>query len=151
MTLYPVPKPSGGKHPHGLKTRKPMKRTRMKQRNAKRKGSSFPKRRDYKFQAFVRENGRCILTRARRWCGVEPLDPRHVCNSPVRCCHIVNQARGGFDLGNIYGGCDAAHEAQHKAGSIAAFEALWHVNCQSDADALAHAYVVAGGGTPEPR
>lgn len=133
--IYPAPKPSGGK-----RAPKELKRTRMKARNAKRKGSSFPKRRNYKFQAWVRENAPCILVRARRWCGVEPLDPRHVCNSPVRCCHVVNQARGGYDLGNIYGGCDAAHEAQHHAGSIAAFNELWHVDCQTEAARLTYWY-----------
>ena len=125
--IHPVPKPKKS----GPRARTPIARKgRMKKVNRKRGGSSFPKRRDYKFQAWVRENAPCILAR----------QPGHRCNSPVRCCHIVNQARGGYDLDNIYGGCDRAHDLQHHAGSIVTFDIQQGVNCQREATLLTYWY-----------
>jgi len=61
--IYPVPKPPAHKKVRGGKRGAPTgrPRTRMKNRNAKRKGSAFPKQRNPEYRRWIWTENPCML------------------------------------------------------------------------------------------
>jgi hypothetical protein len=132
------------------KTPKPSKRVRAKRRGlprgrskrAKKSGGQLfhgAKFRDPKYQAFIRRQP-CILA-GRPWSMSECFARHgggwhecivHTCVSRVRGCHVISRGAGGPDVGNMYPGCDAAHDDQHNLG-IPDFERRWNVNLRAEA------------------
>lgn len=115
--LKPCPKPPKrrGKSPQ----RKPMKRTRMKACNRKRGGSSFPKRRDWKFRRWVWTENDCMLAGrfVRRRISLHDVPhPEggfiHFCWGEITPAHVGDtQARGAPDFGVLVPLCKAAHRS----------------------------------------
>jgi hypothetical protein len=116
--LVKVPKPKCG----AKKVRAPLRKTRMKSRNAKRKGSAFPKVRDAKYRRWIWTENECLLRahpiRRRfsehdmvwpNW-NANPRDLIHVCWGAVTPAHVgEHQARGAPDFGVLVPLCEAAH------------------------------------------
>lgn len=100
--------------------------TRMKQRNAKRGGSMFPKRRDPQYVAHLREHFMRCLVR-------EPghRSP-HLCWGDVQLCHLTSRGAGGYDQANIVPMCAGAHDEQHRIG-IPAFQKRHGINLRAEA------------------
>jgi hypothetical protein len=103
----------------GLKRGKPMKKV-----NAKRGGHMFPKNVSHERRAFIR-----LLPCVLRYRGYYSNGRvrRHDCRGRVQACHLKSRGSGGPDVGNMWPGCAAAHEEQHRIG-VPAFEARWHVS-----------------------
>jgi len=144
-----------------------MKRTRMKQRNAKRQGSALPKVRDAKYRYWIRtenastlrgvEGFPCVTRRRitpfdKKWWDGKGGVPRwrHTCFGPVDPAHIgKHQAQGAPDLGVIVPLCRAAHHFYDEHRSE-----WFRVTGYSDAKmaSAASGYAlkyVESGGTPE--
>ena len=141
--IYPVPKPKS----RVRVSRKTLKRrTRMKPRNAKRKGHAFPKNVDLAYRAFIRGEPCILAGRMGKIFGPASwwFTPLHVCTSRTRGCHVIPRGRGGKDIGNMYPGCDSAHDEQGVRG-IPAFEKRWDVNLENIAAGLGLRYQETGG------
>jgi hypothetical protein len=114
----------------------------------------FPKNVNADFRVWIRFRP-CILALRQRYAGgaetFEHCDYilQHLCNSAVRGCHVKSRGAGGTDVGNMYPGCDSAHDEQHRVG-IPVFEKRWGVNLRAEAERLAAEYVgwVDRGGAP---
>jgi len=139
-----------------LKHGKPLKRsTRMKSRNAKRKGSAFPKRRVPEHCDWIRERP-CLLSRWALWSPLVEDWPSgggydmtsHGCVGAVQVCHIKTRGAGGDDRKNVVPLCGMAHDEQHRIG-IPTFEKRWGVNLKAEAERLDREYMKLGGGIPE--
>jgi hypothetical protein len=127
----------------------------MKNRNARRAGSSFPKMRDSEYRAWIRSLG----------CEVEGQDMverlsvndvemryrnrtewRHVCWGRVECAHVnETQARGAADVGECVPLCTAAHFALDQRLGPATFAKVTGLNLTHIAAGLAQCYVERGG------
>ena len=131
--LHAVPKPGRAK-----RVRRPMKKSRMKSYNAKRKGHKFPKRRDPDYCAWIRVQP-CEL--ARRFCLVTApaYGNYHDCIGPVQVCHVKTRGAGGDDVGNVVPMCAGAHDEQHRIG-IRAFQKRWGIDLAKIAAGLAPKY-----------
>ena len=118
--LHPVPKPRKKVAPTGRP------RTRLKRVNRKRGGHMFPKNVSEERREHIRGLP-CVLSG--RWSRATPhaIQRTHVCIGTVRACHLKSRGSGGKDAGNMWPGCDGAHEQQHRLG-IPAFEAKWNIN-----------------------
>ena len=138
--LHAVPKPKkvrGGKR--GAPTGRPRtspKRSRFQKngpRTKKSGGALFPENVDETRRTFIRAQW-CVL---RNRCSLTDLWPgRHIgqfhyCTSPVRACHLKSRGAGGKDAGNMWPGCDAAHDEQHRLG-IPKFQKRWVVNLAAE-------------------
>jgi hypothetical protein len=116
----------------------------MKRFNKKRRGHAFPKNVDEDYRIWIRFKP-CILRARMRYAGgAEKFENceyilQHMCNSAVRGCHVKSCGSGGKDVGNIYPGCDSAHDEQHRIG-IRAFEKRWQLNLRNVAEGLAFEY-----------
>src|SRR5438309_1546364 len=103
-----------------LKRGKPLQRkARLKARGK----SRFPKRRDPKFLAFIRQLPCLIACR-----------PPHVCHryegrQAVEPAHLTTRGAGGWDVGNTVPLCPRAHDEQE--GHTAEFEQRYDVNLQA--------------------
>jgi hypothetical protein len=143
--LRPAPKPKA----RAKKVCRPMKKSRMKSYNAKRKGSAFPKRRNPEYCAWIREQP-CILSGRKRaeipgelighawhptFCGF--------IGGPVQVCHVKTRGAGGNDLGNVLPMCAGAHDEQHCIG-IPAFQKRWGINLAKIAAGLGLLYSEGG-------
>lgn len=119
--MFPCPKPE--RRPP--KERKPMKRTRMKQYNAKRKGSAFPKHKNPAFRRWLRTENECLLahrylTKRFSMHDIELMLRRfvHVCWGPIDPAHVgQKQSQGAADVGHCVPLCRAAHDFydQHRS------------------------------------
>ena len=119
--LHPVPKPRPKRK---VKVRGLRQHTRIQPRNAKRKGSMFPKRRDPAYQEYLRGSA-CYLRQA-------GLRSSHSCWGDVQLCHITSRGAGGYDQANIVPMCAGAHDEQHRIG-IAAFQKRHGINLKAEA------------------
>jgi len=117
--LRPVPKPK-------RKKMAPTGRPWMKRINKKRGGHMFPKNVDEERREYIRGLP-CVLSG--RWYRptARAIQRTHVCIGAVRACHLKSRGSGGKDAGNMWPGCDGAHEQQHHLG-VPAFEAKWNIN-----------------------
>lgn len=139
--MTPAPKPVK-LEPKARRRLRP--RTRIKTRNAKRKGSAFPKRRDYDYMKWVAEESPCLLKY--RW--RTDADEAHLCLGPVQVCHIKTRGAGGDDRRNVVSMCAGAHDEQHRIG-IRSFQKRWDVDLQAEAESLDREYAgVERGGAP---
>jgi hypothetical protein len=117
----PKPKRRAPKVPKGLK------RGRLKargKRTRKSKGHLFPQYVDEAYREWIRGLP-CILLDRCLYIGTVPL--AHICTGDRQACHVKNRGAGGKDRGNLYPGCGAAHEHQHRLG-IRSFEATWKLD-----------------------
>lgn len=114
-----------------LQRGKPMKRG-TKRLKARKIPKGFRHRRDYEYQNWVREQS-CLLSGRRPLWSADPC--YHVCVATAQVCHVKSRGAGGDDHANVYAGCAAAHEEQHRIG-IPAFERRWGVNLKAEAEAL---------------
>jgi len=126
--LRPAPKPKVRKSKRGrssssLTRQKGLKnRTPMKQRNAKRGGAKFPKRRDPEYMAWIRTLP-CLIAGLRRkesaeWSNGENWHEEwwHECKGRVQAAHVKSRGAGGDDVGNVLPLCARAHHEQHTIG-----------------------------------
>ena len=144
--------------PKPAKTRKRapkgLKRSRMKSRGPRTKksgGHLFPKYVDEPYREWIRGLP-CILLDRCLYVGTVPL--AHICTGERRACHVKNRGAAGKDRGNLYPGCDAAHEHQHRLG-IRSFEATWKLDLTFLASEYENLYrethpEVGGSGDPNP-
>lgn len=149
--LRPVPKPSGGKRaPKGLK------RTRMKARNTKRKGSAFPKGRDKAYRDWVRLENPCLLRGAVIGAAFSLHDVsqglawrgwKHVCWGANTPAHVgKHQATGAPDFGRLVPLCQAAHQVyDERRYAWSRYTGYTEVRMENAAADYALAYVKAGG------
>jgi len=148
----PKPPKSAKRGPQERAPRK--QKTRMKQRNAKRQGHMFPKNVSQERRAYIRGLP-CVLDGRYRplgsFAGIGAVESHH-CTSKTRVCHLKSRGSGGKDAGNIWPGCDAAHEEQHRLG-VPAFEERWNINLAHECarHELFYQWLGEVGGTPEPR
>lgn len=105
--------------PTRLQRGKPMKRgtTPMKQRNATRGGSSFPKQRDDAYRRWIRTENACLLRGAvtLRRLSIHDIDHydgvQHMCWGAITPAHVgKHQATGAADFGRCVPLCQAAHQ-----------------------------------------
>ena len=104
------------------------RRTRIKARNAKRKGSRFPKRRDPAYCAWIRT---LPCTADTAWC-----------SGRIECAHVVSRGAGGDDRGNTVPLCLRHHREQHSIG-IRSFEQSFRFDLAAIAADLAGRYPAA--------
>ena len=123
--LHAVPKPGRAK-----RVRRPMKKSRMKSYNAKRKGHKFPKNVDELYRVWVR-----MLP-----CAVYLASGR-ACESwwRVHAAHIKSRGAGGPDRQNLVPLCAAHHALQHDIG-IRSFQKRYGVDLKKIAHALTEQY-----------
>jgi len=120
----------------GLKRGKPL------QRKARKVPKAFRHRRDPQYAAYVRLQ-QCILFQKWYLRGESPTMVQtvwHCCTSVPRACHVQSRGAGGDDRGNLYAGCDAAHDAQHLL-VIRSFQARWGIDLKAEAERLYQQYV----------
>jgi len=138
VTIYPVPKPVREK----VRSRSSLRqKKRMRKINKKRGGHAFPKNVDEARRDFIRAQP-CILSgRMGKAFGPDSywFTAIHHCFAAVRACHVKSRGAGGKDVGNMYPGCDSAHDEQHRIG-IPAFEKRWGVNLKEIAQRLEAEY-----------
>lgn len=112
--IYPVPKPTRSHKP----------KTRMKQRNAKRQGSSFPGMRDPQFCRFVVEETPCVGLHRMFRRRISPNDwPTgtwfvHACWGEHDSAHVgKHRSKGAPDLRHVVNMCRALHDFydQHRS------------------------------------
>ena len=146
--LRPAPKPKSvrGKPRKG---RAPLKKVRLKARNAKRGGHMFPKNVDEGLRDWIR-GLRCILDGWGVKVWTRPgTGTTHMCWGSSQVCHIKSRGTGGPDRNNVVPMCAYAHDEQHRIG-IPAFEKRWGVNLKEVAHALTAQYDVESGvGSPQ--
>jgi hypothetical protein len=90
----PKPRRRPKRQPPGLRRGRLSSRTRVKARNARRKGSAFPHRRDVQYRAFIRGLD-CLLAGRRTTVQISPFDRHwwggewlHVCFGRIECAHV---------------------------------------------------------------
>jgi hypothetical protein len=110
--LHAVPKPAVREE----RGRQPLKRTRMKSRNQKRKGSAFPKVRDREYTRWLVTENDCLLrhrTTRKRMSPIDvwtPYGTIHHCWGPIDPAHVgKHRSKGAPDLGATVPLCRAAH------------------------------------------
>lgn len=129
--IHPVPKPKAKPKAQGvsLKRGKPLKqKTRMKQRNAKRKGHMFPKNVDEPYRAWIRSLPCFVWTGCvgRKWGWTE-------------AAHVKTRGSGGTDRNNLVPLCHAHHAEQHAVG-IRQFEQRHGLSLRTVARQLTEVY-----------
>jgi len=122
--LRAVPKPKR-RRKSVKRTRTPLRKTRMRTRNAKRKGSAFPEMRDTAHCAWVVTETRCVGSGRRFKRAISPHDKdllfgewRHGCWGPNDPAHVgKHRAQGAADLGHVVKMCRALHDFydQHRS------------------------------------
>jgi len=127
--MYPAPKPPTRKKVRGGKRGAPTGRPRIKSRGPRTKksgGHLFAKGVSEERRAFIRGLP-CVLA-GRLHPDWEPSMGwlLHQCVGPVRACHLKSRGSGGQDAGNLWPGCDGAHDEQYRRG-IRTFEERWAV------------------------
>jgi hypothetical protein len=141
MTIYPVPKPE-----RKIKVRKPLQRnTQVLKVNRKRKGSSFPKRRDPAYLDWIHTLP-CAIVGAPKWeTGALYPRPTSWCYPAigVDAAHVKTRATGGADRQNLVPLCRRHHEEQHRIG-IPAFQKRWGINLAKIAAGLGLLYSEGG-------
>jgi hypothetical protein len=134
----------------------PRTRTPIKKRNAKRKGSRFPHRRDPEYCAWIRLFS-CPFDRSRM-----RFDPpeselgwillHKECDGPIECAHVKSRGAGGDDRGNTIPLCRRHHREQHDKG-MASFQRLYGFDLAALAkrlEALSPGSAHPGAPTPTP-
>ena len=104
----------------------------MRKRNAKRKGSRFPKRRDPAYCAWIRT----LHCEAQDGAWIDGCRP---CAGAIECAHVVSRGAGGADFGNCVPLCRSHHRQQHDFG-IKTFQRMYGLYLPDIAAALALAY-----------
>jgi hypothetical protein len=113
-------------HLLGLKRGKPPQRkTRVKARNAKRKGHRFPGNVDEAYREWIRSLP-CQLARPS-------------CFGPVQPAHVQTRGAGGLDRGNIVPLCAMHHQRQHLLG-IKSFQRVYGLDLAAIARNLGERY-----------
>ena len=149
--IFPVPKPRNVRKakPKGLR------RSRIRARNPKRKGSAFPKQRDPAYRAWVRGLG-CLLWDKLLQRAISLHDTPftlgwrgfvHRCWGPIDPAHVgPHQANGAPDLGACVPLCRAAHDYYDQHRSAFAKVTGWSEKLLANhAAGLALRYVERGG------
>lgn len=111
--LVKVPKPKK----RVKRSRTPLRKTRMRTRNAKRKGSAFPKVRDADFTRWLTTTNPCLLAQRMTRKAITRLDwipwggwYVHVCWGPIDPAHVgKHRSKGAPDVGATVPLCRAAH------------------------------------------
>jgi hypothetical protein len=120
--IHPVPKPKAKRR---AKARGLSRKTRIRPRNPKRKGSAFPEMRDAKFRRWVWTENLCLLAghhlpgrvshHDRKWVLStfgHGMIYMHVCWGGVTPAHVgKHQATGAPDFGVLVPLCKAAHQS----------------------------------------
>jgi len=117
--------------------------TRMAKRNAKRKGSRFPRRRDPAYCAWIRTLG-CPFDRATMRFEPPTAEIGWIllhkdCGGPVECAHVKSRGAGGDDVGNTIPLCRRHHREQHDRG-IQSFQDLYGLDMAGFAQRLTSRY-----------
>jgi hypothetical protein len=99
----------------------PRTRTPIKKRNAKRKGSRFPHRRDPEYCAWIRLFS-CPFDRSRM--RFDPPESELGWILLHECAHVKSRGAGGDDRGNTIPLCRRHHREQHDKG-MATFQRLY--------------------------
>ena len=138
----------------GLKNRKP-----IKSRNAKRKGSAFPKQRDAAHCSWVVSHTECVGAGrlfTRRVCGYDFHTPDgylvHVCWGGNDPAHVgKHRAQGVPDLGRVVNMCRALHNFydEHRS-EFAKVTGLTEAKLANIASGNALKYLESGGGSLAP-
>src|SRR5262245_25234872 len=126
-----------------------VKRTPMKRhgpRTKKSGGHLFPKLVDETFRDWIRTKP-CVLRgrmRSTHWTAFGLVTKNavvvtHECVGRVRACHVKSRGSSGPDAGNLYPGCDAAHDEQGRIG-LTSFERRWNLNLREIAANYALTY-----------
>ncbi len=95
----------------------PQRKTRVKAKNAKRKGSRFPHRRDPEYREWIRSLP----------CTVEASAWANRCDDVIECAHVRTRGAGGDDRGNTVPLCRWHHRQQHRIG-IRSFESVYRLD-----------------------
>lgn len=142
--MTPAPKPAKSE---------PKARRRLRPRNARRKGSSFPAQRDDAYRAWIRTENACLLRGSvtQKRLSLHDLDwydgVRHICWGAITPAHIgKHQATGAPDFGRCVPLCKAAHqfydEHRHAWARYTWYTAVRMENAAAD---YALKYVQQGG------
>lgn len=150
--IYPVPKPRKVSKPKS----EPKARRRLRPKNARRKGSSFPKVRDKKYRDWVRLENLCMLRGAVIGAAFSSHDVsqglawrgfKHVCWGANTPAHVgKHQATGAADFGRLVPLCQAAHQAydEHRH-AWSRYTGYTEVRMENAAADYALKYVQQGG------
>lgn len=90
--------------------------TRIKAKNAKRKGHRFPKPVCEPLREFVRSLP-CVLARRGAWRPALIWSSRFACEGRTECAHLKSRGSGGADRENMIPLCTRHHAMQHATGA----------------------------------
>ena len=109
---------------------------RINPRNAKRKGSRFPKRRDPAYCAWIRT----LPCAARDGYWQFPNERTRRCAGRIECAHVRTRGAGAYDTGETLPLCVSHHRQQHHMG-LHSFEQLYGLDMAEFAANLYRQYL----------